>query len=538
MKIANGMTAVSTSGRTPGELEAAGIISDYLVRLTSPDGEYTATQNSIVVEENMTFDELGDDGYIIAEKDGELRLIAPSRDGLVYAAYTLLEDYAGCRYYTSEDEYVPSVPFFVVPDGTYDKRVPAMKYREVYYHDAMNATFADKLRLNGQGSRTKDGRFIEGHRGWGFWCHSFFTLIPPKKYFEPHPEWFSLIDGKRVDNGQLCCTNDDMIDEAIINLRGFMSERPAAKYWSVSQNDTTLPCQCDKCRALDDEAGSHIGSIMYFVNRVAEAFPDKIISTLSYWYSRTAPKQLKMRDNVHIMLCDIECDRSKPIALDNSEKSFGRDLAIWREYCGNVFLWDYDIQFSNLVAPFPNFRVLAPNMRYFYENNVRSIFNQGNRDRRGDFWALREYLLAKLSWDPYCDVDRLTREFLDGYYGAAGTYIGKYIDALGDELERSGEGLSIFGQPEKEAFLRRELMPLYEGILSVALDAVSGDETLTLRINEVCLGLVYVKLKAKYYDTEEEKAEMIDFFRRTAKAVGLVKLEEWVLTVDDFLASL
>jgi hypothetical protein len=42
---------------------------------------------------------------------------------------------------------------------------------------------------------------------------------------------------------------------------------------------------------------------------VAAQFPDKVISTLAYQYSRKAPKKLKPASNVNIMLCTIECDR-------------------------------------------------------------------------------------------------------------------------------------------------------------------------------------------------------------------------------------
>ena len=346
-----------------------------------------------------------------------------------------------------------------------------------------------------------------------------------------------MIDGSRVNDGQLCCTNDEMIEVAIMNLKRFMDEKPEAKYWSVSQNDNARFCTCDKCRKLDEEAGSHIGSIMYFVNKVAEAFPDKIISTLSYWYSRTAPVKLNMRDNVHIMLCNIECDRSKPIHENPQCESFVRDLKVWHKYCKNIFLWDYDIQFSNLIAPFPNFRILGPNMKFYYENNVRSIFNQGNREARGDFWALRSYLLAKLSWDPYCDVKKHMTKFIKAYYGTAAPYIDRYINIMADELEKSGEGLGIFGQPDKERFLSKEIIPLYKQLFSEAKAAVKDDEKLLLRVEEDELGLIYAILKAKLYDNEDEKQDCISFFRRVSKAIGLEKVEEWTMTVDMFLDS-
>ena len=482
-------------------------------------------------------EDLGDEGFVIAAKNGTVYILGSSESSVIYGCYDFIEKYLGCLWLTSSEDWYTHMCTVEIPDSVFDKQTPCLNYRELYYRDAWYPEYAEKHKLNGQLSYVKDKKVTEGHKNWGFWCHSFFRLVPPSEYYESHPEFFSMIDGSRVNDGQLCCTNDEMIEVAIMNLKRFMDEKPEAKYWSVSQNDNARFCTCDKCRKLDEEAGSHIGSIMYFVNKVAEAFPDKIISTLSYWYSRTAPVKLNMRDNVHIMLCNIECDRSKPIHENPQCESFVRDLKVWHKYCKNIFLWDYDIQFSNLIAPFPNFRILGPNMKFYYENNVRSIFNQGNREARGDFWALRSYLLAKLSWDPYCDVKKYMTKFINAYYGAAAPYIDRYINIMADELEKSGEGLGIFGQPDKERFLSKEIIPLYKQLFSEAKAAVKDDEKLLLRVEEDELGLIYAILKAKLYDNEDEKQDCISFFRRVSKAIGLEKVEEWTMTVDMFLDS-
>lgn len=478
---------------------------------------------------------LGEEGFLFREQDGTVWIFAASEEALFFAVYDFLERYAGCLWLTSQDDYVPQRDTVEIGDGTRVLEVPYLNYREVYYRDAWDRTYSLKQKLNGQDSRVVDGKVREGHRNWGFWCHSFFSLIPPSVFFEEHPEYFALVDGKRIKDGQLCCTNDEMIGEAIRNLRKFVDARPDVRYWSVSQNDTAGYCTCEKCRKYDEEAGSPIGSILYFVNKVAEAFPDKMISTLSYQYSRTAPKKISMRDNVHIMLCDIECDRSVPVSRNPQCESFSRDLAGWHRFCGNVFLWDYDIQFTNLIAPFPNFQVLAENMKYFYENSVRSIFNQANRENRGDFWALRAYLLSKLSWNPYCDYEKHYREFLQAYYGAAAPEIDGYIKAMTEELNRSGEGLSIFGQPEQEAFLSEANCRRYGEILDGAVRKASGDAVLLARVEEVRLGLVYAMLKSGCYRSVEEREEMLGFFKRVAAEAGVEQVYEWGIPVDEFI---
>ena len=62
------------------------------------------------------------------------------------------------------------------------------------------------------------------------------------------------------------------------------------------------------------------------------------------------------------------------------------------------------------------------------------MFEQGNREVGGEFAELRTYLISKLLWDPYANVDTLINDFLNGYYGAAGKYIRQYIDMMREAL--------------------------------------------------------------------------------------------------------
>ena len=155
-------------------------------------------------------------------------------------------------------------------------------------------------------------------------------------------------------DGQLCLSNPEVLEELCKNLETKMKENPDKKIWSVSQNDNESSCQCENCRRLDSIYGGVSGTMIWFVNQVAERFPDKVISTLAYQQTRHAPKNIKPAENVNIMLCSIECPRHRPISADSSEHSFQRDLADWTALTHNIFLWDYVVQFRNYMDPFPN----------------------------------------------------------------------------------------------------------------------------------------------------------------------------------------
>ena len=101
------------------------------------------------------------------------------------------------------------------------------------------------------------------------------------------------------------------------NVLARIRKDPGASFYGVSQNDWYNYCTCPACKALDDAEESHAGSMIAFVNQIAEAvekeFPEVTIETLAYQYTRKPPKTIRPRANVMPCLCTIECDFSFPI---------------------------------------------------------------------------------------------------------------------------------------------------------------------------------------------------------------------------------
>ena len=59
---------------------------------------------------------------------------------------------------------------------------------------------------------------LNNHDNWGLFVHTFHTLVPPEKYFDNHPEYFTELMGERIPGGQICLTNPEVfrivVDEA------------------------------------------------------------------------------------------------------------------------------------------------------------------------------------------------------------------------------------------------------------------------------------------------------------------------------------
>ncbi len=488
---------------------------------------------------SMKYDNLEEDGFTILTHDKKLIIAGGTQKGLIYGVYTFLEKYLGCRIYSSKVKIIPRYGNITF-DQINDTQVPVIKFREDYYRDVYDPLFMDWHKL-------------DSHRDeWGYWVHTFHRFVPPEEYFGEHPEYYAMLNGQRVPHTQLCLSDTNVFNLLVSNLQKRIEENPKAHYWSVSQNDTYGYCQCTECQAIDNKEDSHSGSVIHFVNKVAAKFPDKTISTLAYQYSRSAPKHIVPADNVNIMFCSIECNRSRPIITDPSSESFREDMGDWSAITDNIVVWDYVIQFQNLVSPFPNLRVLQPNIQFFVENNAKAMFQQGNREAGGEFAELRAYLIAKLLWDPYIDIDSVMNDFLFVYYEDAGPYIREYIDIMHDALELSEKDLAIFGSPidHMDGYLVPDLVEKYNALFDKAEGAVAGQPDVLERVKIARLPLDYAMLEIaratgtgpegifmkenNIWTVKPEVKKRLEEFVNLCNKAGVTRLKEWHTTPNDY----
>ena len=356
---------------------------------------------------------------------------------LSYGVYEFLERFVGVRWYSTDFTLVPEISSINIP---LDKEIiykPLVTTRTVhsrlFYNDS---SFADKLKVSNEAFPN----YVPNAR-----VHTFHRFIPYEKFYDDHPEYYAFRNGKRLAT-QLCLTNENVLEIVKDSVASFFKKYDLSTVISVSQDDNTQYCMCDNCSEIHDREGSPAGSMIYFVNQIAKSFPDKTISTLAYQYTRKPPLT-KPESNVLITLCSIECDRSIPI--DEGCKDFQSDLIGWSKLTENIRIWDYTTQFTNFLAPFPNWGTIKPNINLFVNNNAKWIFEQ-HSNNPSELFELRSYLMAKLLWDPNLDSNLVIKDFTNGYYGQGGVYIAKYIEEIQNQLNNAKPFfLFLYGDPSQ-----------------------------------------------------------------------------------------
>ena len=440
---------------------AAEELRDHLARSTGVTlpivraGESSAKSSIFVgpgaADENDTLSAgLGTDGYRIVAKSPNLHICGSGERGALYGVYGFLEKFVGCGWYASWHSVVPKRDRIAVPDALDLVEKPVFDMREPYWWDLLeHPEFAARLKVNSRSFRKEAARTPKKMGGEPFrfggglgLCHTFEILMPAKEFFAKHPEYYCFIDGKRRGEWeQLCLTNPDVLRIVTERLLERIRKEPDAGFFGVSQNDNRSYCQCEKCAAVDAEEGSHAGTVIRFVNAVAERvereFPNVKIETLAYQYSRKPPKT-RPRKNVVPCLCSIECGFAVPLkeSTFSHDISFCRDLAGWSRVCDQLFIWDYTTDFTHYPKPFANVKVLQDNIRLFRDSGVRCLFEQGGcQGRHADFAELKTWLLAKWMWNPELPMKPLLDEFFTGYYGAGAPYVRAYFEELHDRQQ-------------------------------------------------------------------------------------------------------
>jgi hypothetical protein len=546
-------TIVVGTDASPSEVRAAQEMQHFLREMTdviipiADDGGPLAPGEIVVgnnqhlaqLETSIDFHKLGAEGFRILTTADHLVIAGGRERGTLYGVYTFLEDYLGCRWFSSKLSRIPKRDRVVIGDID-EEQIPLAEYRETLFYTAFDGDWSVRNKLNGHFPSLD-----ESHGGnvkySGPFVHSFDHFIPVKQHFETNPEYFSEVDGVRIsDHTQLCLTNEAVMNLMIQGVKRTARENPDARIISVSQNDWYNPCQCSSCRAIDEEEGSHSGTLIRFVNRVAEAveaeFSNLAIDTLAYQYTRKAPKTVRPRHNVIVRLCSIECCFSHPLEHCHEQPSFkkrpkygdsfAQDLQEWAKISNRLYVWDYVTNFSNYVMPFPNLRVLQPNIRFFTRNSVVGIFEQGSyaKGGGGEFAELRAYMFAKLLWNPDYDAELAMNEFLTGYYGVAAGPICSYIDMLHDKVARENIHTGIYDAPIN-AYLSPDVVMKASELFDRA-ELLADNEEVLDRVKAARLPIRYVQLCTMPLD-EPGRQQRIDEFFADLEQRGITEIWEW-----------
>lgn len=450
------------------------------VGYTSKTGELTGHPKPAPEDESFTYRSIGNDLFIWGG----------SQRGTMYGVFTFLERELGVHWLTPDCTIVPSLKSWRLPKLNHHES-PAIGFRHNDYH-VTSGQFAWSAhnKENMRGPSINEYGNQEGY--WG--SHTMEILINGREFYQNHPEYFSLRNGKRV-NEQLCLSNPKVLEICKERLARVMRENPEYRIYDLSQNDNEGYCRCEKCQEIEKIYGGHSGIILWFVNQVADAvrneFPDKYIGTFAYKYSRKPPVGIVPRDNVVIRMCSFECCFAHPIEADCLQNmEFMKDLRGWAEIAPHLYIWDYIVDFAQYLAPWPNFQVLAPNIRTFRDYNAIGVYEESDYQAQGgEFEEMKSWVVNKLLWNPNQDTDSLVNIFIKGYYGKSAPKVKSYY-RLCKSLVKSETHFGIFISEDDKLYTNK-FVDKSLALLKDALDKAEN-EAVRERVEKVYMQPLYL----------------------------------------------
>ncbi len=420
-----------SSDPTQSEAAAAELLRDALSQVTGAQFEIvTEAPEDCKILSVRTSEELRGEpkgSYKLrSDAQGAFYIDAADERGLFNGVYAFLREFCGVEIYSADVAVYPHSDEITIEHPYEALYRPTLEYADTDWISPHDLRFALANGLNGTYSPLEPIHGGKVHYIW--FCHSLTNgIVPEGELFETHPEYFALTESGKREATQLCLSNPEVVERAISDVKKALETNydpdAALNIVSVTQDDNQKYCICDNCTALADKYGGQSGLMIWFVNQIADAvapeYPDVVIDTFAYQYTRHAPEGIVPRDNVCVRLCSIECCFSHalcdPDCKDNVE--FMKDLSDWSKISNRLYVWDYVTNFIQTLGIFPNFGVLRQNIDTFRENNVVGIYEEGAyyAERCNvEFFDLRSYLLSCLMRDEATDEDvkEWTHDFL------------------------------------------------------------------------------------------------------------------------------
>ncbi len=412
----------------PMEQQAADELETYLAKIAgNTNGEQALPRadetpvsveigraaNSSMLQERAAADP---SGFFIEVADDTVRLAGTTPTATCYAVYDLLEQ-LGCRWFMPGEigEVVPRLNQVQLQSGS-RVEIPDFTGRVLQSLPEGEATdlWALRNKLGGE-------RFPASH-SWN-------RYIPPEKYFEAHPEYFAEVDGKRVPS-QLCTSNPivaALVAQAIIDEH---DANPEKTWFGIGPNDGGGFCECESCRQQDTErVNPFTGEVsitdrfLRFANAVAgqvhEVYPDIRFAFYAYHDYTLPPEEVMPDPSIVPAIAPISLCRLH--GMGNSlcpERNFHQHLiSEWTKVCPEVYHRGYSYNLAGPNLPMNYVSRWAFEIPYCERNGITG-FRVETQMSWANYGPLG-WVMAQLMWDSKQDIETVTEDFYNRFYGPA-----------------------------------------------------------------------------------------------------------------------
>ena len=536
-------TIVVGKEATASEKFAAEELATYLKKITGQDlavkvgaepisGTVIGVGKSKLTE-HLDIAGLGVEDYIIDVEKNRLLIVGGrkppiryrksvvARDrGTLYGVYELLEQ-LGVRWYRPEawGEHVPETKIIALPAGRQTYCPKGIPMRDAYNsyrwwrHETKEQRqaarlFATRNRMNcNMWTPPEYGGYYPGVNGGG---HAYLYIIPHKRYFKEHPEYFALIDGKRSDDpgAQLCLSNSDVQDIVTKHVIG-RAKSGSPSDISLEPSDGSLWCECDRCRAWDDPNAKAVSGVSMssrvhrfnniVLDRAVKEVPDLKASTYAYNQHTKFPTLVNVHPNIRVTVAGYSGynDYSRLLADPSSgpNAKYMKLLKGWRSKSKKLGVYSYLFGYQ-WAGPLPVLNVMQDRFRTYRGLDIELVHVDSGNGMHWGAQGINIYMCARLLWNPDLDLDKEIDLYCRNYYGPAAVPMYTYHTML----EKAALKGPWFGQGGGYVvkLYGADLLQKMGKLMAEAQAAVKGQELYEKRLYGMQSGYDYVRLFKKF----------------------------------------
>ena len=394
------------------------------------------------------------DTVAIRTDGGCLLLEANSPRATLYSVYRFLQDWLGARWYWPEEdgEYLPRLDRYELPAIDW-RFTPRFRYREMsqtgIHGHIPTELWMVKMGLN-TGRQSKSPltaplyiRRVGSHN----------IKVGGDEDFAKHPEWFSLVDGRRVKDGRAGCWSNPEFTAAMVERLKDMVRENDAEILCAFPADTTLRCQCAECTKNPDPSSRWFNYYASLVREVRKEFPDLLAAGIAYQDYRKPPVD-PIRELAYVDYCQYNRCYFHRLG-DPACPVNGASMELLGEWLGRspMGVYGYHFDIFRVKHFLPIWNILADEartyadlglIRFKTEMSVRRPKDAPREDLSHIKFRIPYYIYARLAWDPSLKPDDILRDWCEHVYGAGAKPMFEYLTRFAADWDAMKAHVSYF----------------------------------------------------------------------------------------------
>jgi hypothetical protein len=305
-----------------------------------------------------------------------------------------------------------------------------------------------------QWDKNRKDEYKEGFEGYP---HNFDNVVP-RRILDQHPDWWGMVNGRRVAPSQggptVCMTSPGLI-QFIIDKAISVTKPDCRDTLNLLPMDAASFCECERCRKLYEplvkssvphsalRAFCASDAYYYFVSEVAKGLrqerPKVRLLALAYADLLDPPRKIeKLPDNVTVEVCHLGAPELP--MTDPANGPVRACTELWQRKCDRLRQYEYVLlneSKTSTVMPVPLVSGIVDRIRYF-----RALGSPLDCGTQADDTSIRyspwnHYAYPRAVWNPDRSAEEILDEFFGGYFREAKAPMLAYYRAIEDNLRNN-----------------------------------------------------------------------------------------------------